>query len=255
VTIRAEFKVTPEEQEKLDLIIRRIKKIQSGSLSMNFSFPNDFASMLPATWASSLIRLGGVMTQGILLRSLVLLLALVSTPISSVLADGGKAKNAIYDGQARPQSGNGSVQFNIDTSPIIFYLGTVNNKYHVLLIRVKNNSDVPVNLAKDQDTIEMSFVGGQKVKGLLNLPATDRATWDGLETEMRTAVVYPAFVEAREEEGIYCYVPLGDVKEQRKRHEMPNLIAYNIKSLAAPVMLRQRVATAARNRLDDFKVR
>jgi len=185
------------------------------------------------------------MTRRILLQSVVLLLTLSSALVPSVLADGGKAKNVIYDGEARPQTWNGRLQFTIDTSPIIFYLGTVNNKYHVLLIRVKNNTEAPVNLAKDQDTIELRFSDGQKVKGMLNLPAADRLTWDGLETGIRTAVAYPEVVQPREEEGIYFYIPVGDVKDVRKKHEMPNSIIYNIKSLTNPVELHRRGVAAA----------
>jgi len=177
----------------------------------------------------------------------ILLQAALSLTLSSALlpADGGKAKNVVYTGQARPQTGNGSWQFTIDTSPIIFYLGTVNNKYHVLLIRVKNDTGDPLTLAKDQDTIELRFSDGQRVKGVLNLPAGDRATWDGLDQEIRTAVAYPEVVPPREEEGIYVYVPVGDVKAPRKKHEMPSLIIYSIKSLRSPVELRPRGAAAA----------
>lgn len=185
------------------------------------------------------------MTRKILLQSVALLLALSFALAPVAPADGGKAKNVIYDGQARPQNGNGTWQFTIDTSPIIFYLGTVNNKYHVLLIRVKNNTATPLNLAKDQDTIELRFSNGQKTKGLLNLPAADQTTWDALETEIRTAIAYPEVVEPREEEGIYFYVPIGDLKDARKKHEMPTSIIYNIKGLTGAVELRQRAATAA----------
>jgi hypothetical protein len=185
-----------------------------------------------------------MMTRKTLLQS-VLLLVLPATLVPAVLADGGKAKNVIYEGQVRSQTGSGSCQFISDTSPIIFYLGTVNNKYHVLLIRVKNNTDAPLNLAKDQDTIELRFSDGQQVKGVLNLPAVDRATWDGLETEIRTAVAYPEVVPPREEEGIYFYVPVNDVKGPRKKHEMPSSIVYNIKSLTKPVELRPRGVAAA----------
>jgi hypothetical protein len=182
------------------------------------------------------------MTRRILFVLVALLLAFSPTLAP---ADGGKAKNVLYDGQARPQTGNGNWTFNIDTSPIIFYLGTVNNKYHVVLIRVKNNTDAPLSLAKDQDSIELRFSDGQKVKGLLNLPATDRTTWDGLEAEIRTAVVYPQFVDPHEEEGVYCYVPIGDVKGPRKKHEMPSSIIYSIKSLPSPIELRRRGVAAA----------
>ena len=176
---------------------------------------------------------------------LVAFLTVISTSVPAMFADGGKAKNVVYDGTATPKGGNGTVSFNIDTSPIIFYLGTVNNKYHILLIRAKNDSNMPVTLAKDQDTIEMQFSDGQKVQGLLNLPSSDRATWDGLETEIRTAVVYPQVIEAGEEEGIYFYVPVDTVKEQRKMHMMPKSISYNIKSLSKPVVLHTRGASKA----------
>lgn len=51
---------------------------------------------------------------------------LIAFLLPAAPADGGKAKKVIYDGQARPHSGNGTWQFTIDISPIIFYLGTVN---------------------------------------------------------------------------------------------------------------------------------
>ena len=74
----------------------------------------------------------------------------------------------------------------------------------------------------------------------MNLPSSDRATWDGLETEIRTAVVYPEVIESREEEGIYFYVPVDAVKAQRKKHLMPKFILYNIKSIPKPIELHTR---------------
>ena len=68
---------------------------------------------------------------------------------------------------------------------------------------------------------------------------------DGLETEIRTAVTYPDLVPAREEEGIYVYVRIADVKAPRLRHEMPMALTYSIRSLARPVEIRQRAAAAA----------
>lgn len=185
------------------------------------------------------------MIRQLLLRLIVLSLAVASTPGSALLADGGKAKNVVYNGEARPQAGAGSFQFTIDSSPIIFYLGTVNNKYHVLLIRVKNNTDSPLNLARDQDSIELVYSEGHKVKAILNLRAADPSTWDGLETEIRTAVAYPDLVEPREEEGIYVYIPKDDLKAPRKTHEMPVSIIYSIKSLKDAVELRRRGVAAA----------
>jgi len=175
----------------------------------------------------------------------------LSVPLSLVFAtllapaldaDGGKAKNVIYEARVPAQTGTGSLQFSIDTSPIIFYLTTVNTKYHVLLLRVKNGTAAPLVLSKDQDAIELVFADGQKVQGLLNVRSVDPATWDGLETEIRTAVSYPDLVPALEEEGIYVYIRIGDVKAPRLRHEMPMALAYRIKSLPLPVEVRQRSA-------------
>ena len=180
------------------------------------------------------------MTRKIRLLSLGLVVTFIYALVGMIGADGGKAKNVVYQGQVRAESGDGSTQFSVDPSPIIFYLGTVNNKYHVLLIRVRNETSTPLRLAKDQDSIEMRFADGQTVRGVLNLPAADRATWDGLETELRTAVAYPEVVPAREEEGIYIYLRVGDVAAARKKHEMPSSVIYNVKSLQRPVELRPR---------------
>ena len=174
----------------------------------------------------------------ILLRP-VLLLLLLSLFLPVALADGGKAKNVIYKAQVQSRTGAGNLEFSIDTSPLIFYLGTVNNKYHVLLIRLKNNTDAPLKLTKDQDTVDLTFLDGHKLKGLLNLPGTDRTTWDSLEAEMRSAVVYPEIVQPHEEEGVYLYVSVSDARGPRKKHEMPVSITYNIKSISPPVELRR----------------
>jgi hypothetical protein len=182
------------------------------------------------------------MTRRILLP--IALLALIAAFVPLAGADGGKAKNAVYQGEAQPRSGTGSVRFSIDTSPIIFYLGTVNNKYHVVLIRVMNKTDKPLTLSREQDTVELRFSHGTRVTGLLNLAATDHATWDGLEAEIRTAVAYPDLVPAKEEEGIYVFVPVDAVKDPRKAHEMPSEIDYTIRSLGSVVTLRSAAMAA-----------
>jgi hypothetical protein len=180
-----------------------------------------------------------------LLRSTALSLAFACTLATLAAADGGKAKNEIYEARVPAQSGAGTMQFTIDTSPIVFYLTTVNAKYHVLLLRVKNQTRAPLMLSKEQDTAEFTFANGQKAQGLLNIPAVDRVTWDGLESEIRTAVTYPDLVPAGEEEGIYVYVRIADVKAWRLKHEMPMALTLNIKSLQELVQVRRRAAAAA----------
>jgi len=160
-------------------------------------------------------------------------------------ADGGKAKNEVYRASVVPNSARGAVEFVVDTSPIIFYVGTVNRKYHVLLIRAVNRSDVALQLSKEQDSIELEYPQVGKINGLLDLSVTDPATWDALDAEIRTAVAYPSVVSAGEEEGIYVFVPVDAVTAPRKRHEMPAVIHYRIKSLGQPVELRKPGVAAA----------
>ena len=85
-----------------------------------------------------------------LLGATALSLALAGIEAPALDADGGKAKNVIYEARVPAQTGTGNIQFSIDTSPIIFYLATVNAKYHVLLLRVRNDTSTPLTLSKDQ---------------------------------------------------------------------------------------------------------
>jgi len=87
---------------------------------------------------------------------------------------GGKAKNVVYETRVPAQTGTGTMQFTIDTSPIIFYLTTVTAKYHVLLVRVKNDTAAPLVLSKDQDTVEFTFANGVRVSVAV---ASDHASW------------------------------------------------------------------------------
>jgi hypothetical protein len=183
------------------------------------------------------------MIRRYLLFPLLLLVVLGSAHFTALCADGGKAKNVVYEAFVPSASGDGNWQFSVDTSPIIFYVATVNNKYHVLLIRLKNTTKTPLNLSVEQDSIELRFDDGQKVKGLLNIAGTDRPTWDALEPEIRRAVAYPQVVPAKEEEGIYVYIPVNDIAAARKKHEMPRSIIYHINGQT--VELRQRGVAAA----------
>jgi hypothetical protein len=63
-------------------------------------------------------------------------------------ADGARLKTPILwrnSGERRKSKDNFYNRHQSDH----LYVGTVNKKYHVLLIRVKNDSDVPLSLDKD----------------------------------------------------------------------------------------------------------
>ncbi len=122
------------------------------------------------------------MTKKTAVRCLVLLLALSAIPAARVVADGAKAESKTYRGLGKLQGGQGTARFSITTSPLIFYLGTLNNKYRLLEILVQNDASVPLRLFKESDTVELDFYYRRqhepmlsKVKGILNLPEADPA--------------------------------------------------------------------------------
>src|SRR5438128_4798059 len=165
---------------------------------------------------------------------------LVASPWLPLLwGNGGKAKNVFYFAEVSlgAESG-GTCRFSIDANPVLFYFTTVNNKYQVLLIRVENHAKVPLLLSKSTDKVQLHF-GTQTISGTLDLVAADRSTWDGLDPTMRETVAYPIKVEAREEEGVYVYVPVEVLKSFRIERQMPDSISFAIASLTKPADLRQ----------------
>ena len=172
-------------------------------------------------------------------RTVIVLVALAMPLVTPAFANGGKAKNAVYEASLQVDAGD--VRFHVLVNPIIFYLGNVNRKYHALLIQAKNRSKQPLRLSKAQDTVKLRLSDGLVVKGLIDLRTADPQTWESLDAETRTAVAYPPTVKAGEEEGIYVFVPVEAVVVPRKKHEMPHRISFDIKSVPRPVELRAPV--------------
>ena len=126
--------------------------------------------------------------------------------IHSGMGNGGKGKFNTYMAQTSLGSGVGDCFFTVDVNPTIFYLTTINSKYQVLAMRIKNRARTALVLDKAKDKVELRF-GSKRVSGILNLAANDRATWDSLGKEMKDLVMYPSQVEGGEEEGIYIFIP------------------------------------------------
>ncbi len=179
------------------------------------------------------------MKTKILCAGIVAALLVPSPWLPLLWCNGGKAKNVFYSAEVSlgAESG-GTCRFSIDANPVLFYFTNVNNKYQVLLIRVENRAKVPLLLSKSGDKVQLRF-GTQSITGMLDLVASDRPTWDGLDTRMREAVAYPKQVEGREEEGVYVYVPVEALKGFRIERQMPDSISFSIASLTKSVELRQ----------------
>jgi hypothetical protein len=174
---------------------------------------------------------GGIMIGRTILTVFLILLAVSLVPHSSVLANGGKAKTYVYIGEVASKSGSARWTFKLEMNPAIFYLGTVNNKYHVIMISVISYADSPLKLSINEDTAVLVFGDDKKVTAVLNLPGVDRATWDGLERSLRDAIAYPQVVPPQEQEGIYLFIPVSDIQAESKNQYVPSEISYSLKSV------------------------
>ena len=159
--------------------------------------------------------------------------AVASWP-SGVLANGGKAKNYTY--KAELSFGKEACQLSIEMNPVLFRLTTLNNKYYVLLLRTQNETGVTLKLSPTDDKVEILF-REKSIQGILNLAATDSASWDILTKYMRETLAYPSQVDAHEEEGLYIYVPVDSLKAVPEI-EVPRAIVFTVKSLNRSVQLR-----------------
>ena len=148
---------------------------------------------------------------------------------SPALPNGGKAKRLVFD--AHVTSGEGQWSFSTEIVPIQYRLNSIRNKYKMLQIRVDNEGGKPLRLSRTADRVEVK-VGPNYVPAILDIPGVDPAFWDSLDAGLRNELVYPLSVDTGEEESIFVFLPLTDVKD------VPGGIRYKIASESAPVLLR-----------------
>lgn len=142
----------------------------------------------------------------------------------SALGNGGKGKKIRYLGYIETGE-HGTCLFSSEIEPVMFVLNSVQNKYKVVRIKIKNQSKKPIRLSKQKDKIELQFDHGN-IQGILNLAKHDADFWDSLKLELRKALVYPQIVEPNgEEENIYVFVP------DAKLNKFPKAFVYTIDNL------------------------
>jgi hypothetical protein len=169
-----------------------------------------------------------------------IVLVAVGFPLSGPAANGGKSKRISYRGTlAGGESGARGAQFDAELEPLLFRLGTVKDRYHVVRIRIRNDGDRDLALSATADRVEVHFRNGASVSGILSLGSVDGATWDGLPADLRAAIAYPPLVERGEEESIFVFIPRGDVTGP------PAAFRYLIATvLGRPVLIRDVTSAA-----------
>ena len=164
-------------------------------------------------------------------------LALGAAP---ALGNGGKGKRVVYRAALAAGEGGGDIQFEAELEPLLFRLTAVRNRYRTVRVRVRNTGSRPLVLSAAADAVEAHFQSGPPVRAVLDLGARDAAVWDGLPADVRTAVVYPRSVPPGEEENVFVFLPVADVREA------PAALRYTLASRPdRPVMMRDVSAAVA----------
>jgi hypothetical protein len=176
--------------------------------------------------------------------TLAVLVALGALPLGTApsLANGGKSKRVLYRGVL--QAGNAAgqeIQFDAEVEPLLLRLTGVGDRYRVIRIRIRNFGAQPLVLSAGADTLEAQVRNGPIVKAVLDLGARDAALWDGLEADLRSAVVYPRVVAGGEEESVFAFLPAAELADA------PEGFRYAIASRPdRPVLIRDVSTAVAR---------
>jgi hypothetical protein len=125
-----------------------------------------------------------------------------AAPSPLPLGDGAKAKTTVY------QATLGSIEFSTEIDNILFALTSLQSKYKVVRINVRNRGRDTLRFSKSKDQVMLFFPDAAAGRvGLLDLQRRDPAVWDGLESELRAMLVYPELVEPGEEENVFVFIP------------------------------------------------
>jgi hypothetical protein len=175
----------------------------------------------------------------------ILLCSLLLVAASTMLAaNGSKGKKVIYEAHIRVGDANQpDCHFTIELEPILFQINSVQNKYRVIRINIRNDSQASLKLSLDKDSVQVR-ADSRLVKGNLSVAGSDQAWWDGLSSELRRALAYPdqSAIKRGEEENVFVFVPVSDLPT------LPVEILFKIDSVsAAPIPIRQRGVAAAKN--------
>jgi hypothetical protein len=175
----------------------------------------------------------------------ILLCSLFLVAFSTMLAaNGSKGKVVLYEAHIRVgDASQPNCHFKIELEPILFQINSVQNKYRVIRINIRNDSQASLKLSLEKDSVQLS-ADSRLVKGSLSVASSDQAWWDGLSSELRRALAYPdqSAIKRGEEENVFVFVLVSDLPT------LPAEILFNIDSVSAtPISIRQREVTAAKS--------
>ena len=169
------------------------------------------------------------------------MLLFVAAAGSLLPVNGSKGRTVIY-GARFPVNATGSDSFSIELEPILFPILSLQSKYRVIRISVRNQSSAPLQLSLATDAVQ-ARVGQRLVSGRLSVSDSEPAWWNGLTADMRKALVYPdqAPIKAGEEDNVFAFFPVADLPA------VPEEVLFKVASLSPkPIPLRRRDTVSKR---------
>ena len=177
-----------------------------------------------------------------LLNAVASLLLIVAASAMLVSKNGSKGRKVQYGAQVSVNNATGADSFSIELEPILFPILSLQNKFRVIRINIRNQSSAPLRLSATNDSIQVK-VGNQLVRGRFSISDSDPAWWNGLSFGMREALAYPdqAPIRSGEEDNVFVFFPVTAVPDP------PEEVLFTVASVsAAPIHTRRRSIASAR---------
>ncbi len=155
----------------------------------------------------------------------VLVLLLLAVTKESALCNGRELRETEYQGQIK--MAQGEVLFSTRIEKVMFSLNSLQDKYKVVRIQVENRSNIAISLSIEKDKMELLFMDGRIISGILDLSSHDPNLWQSFSPEFRAILAYPEIVqkETRSIQNIFIFIP------NPKLDELPKSFRYTIDSL------------------------
>jgi hypothetical protein len=177
-------------------------------------------------------------------RNVVVCLLFLVAASAMLAANGSKGKKVTYEAHVRiGDATQPECHFLVELEPILFQINSVQSKYRVIRINIRNDSQASLKLSLEKDSVQVR-ADSRLVKGSLSIAGSDQAWWDGLSSSLRRALAYPdqSAIKRGEEENVFVFVPVSDLPT------LPIEILFKIDSVSAtPIPIRQRAAAAAKS--------
>ena len=116
-------------------------------------------------------------------------IGLVLAGLAPAFAAGGGGTRAEY--YVSQDADRGLPKLSVGFDRVIYALNLAGGKYRVFPVMIENRAGAPrLALSREEDGFTI-VANGHQVRGILDLARADPAMWDGLDSDLRQALLYP----------------------------------------------------------------